>query len=300
MWYLLIFILVSGCVWLVGYAVVVKPQFRLHLDDGEITTLPKRRSLKDFSVLTLLNKVLKPFAVILRPVVGKVKYLQKLKTQAEILRINLDLPLLLAIKIVLTVSFGIIGFNLLLKMSPWYVLLAILIGFFLPDYLMWQKIRGKKEEIVHCFPETVDLLDMCINAGADFISAIKWIIEKSNPNPFIEQMAIVLSEIQVGKPRGEALRTMAKRLQLPDISSFSRAIVQAERMGTSIEEAFRNLSDDTRDRRYQNGERYAIKASLKMLIPLLFCILPSIMIVVAGPIILKFMQGGLMPAAAPM
>jgi tight adherence protein C len=66
-------------------------------------------------------------------------------------------------------------------------------------------------------------------------------------------------------------------------------------MGTSIEEAFRNLSEDTRDKRFQSGERYAIKASLKILFPLIFCILPAILIVVAGPIIIKFSTGGLIP-----
>jgi tight adherence protein C len=165
--------------------------------------------------------------------------------------------------------------------------------FFLPDILITQKIRAKKESIVRCFPETVDLLDMCVSAGADLVSAIKWVIDKSNPNPFIEQLGIVLGEIRVGKSRSTALKDMSKRLNLPDIASFTRAIVQAERMGTSVEEAFRNLSDDTRNRRYQAGERYAIKASLKILFPLLFCILPSILIIVAGPIIIRFAEGGL-------
>jgi tight adherence protein C len=183
-----------------------------------------------------------------------------------------------------------------MKISPIYVAIAPFVGFFLPDVIMWQKVRKKKEEIVRCFPETVDLLHMCINAGADLISAIKWVIDKSIYNPFIEQLAIVLSEVQVGKPRAEALRYMAKKLQLPDVSSFSRVIVQAERMGTPVEEAFQNLSDDTRDRRYQNGERFAIKASLKILFPLVFCILPAIMIIVAGPIIIKFSQGDMLPS----
>ena len=161
------------------------------------------------------------------------------------------------------------------------------------------KVKNKKEHIVRCFPETVDLLHMCINSGADFISAVKWITEKSYNNPFIEQLGVVLSEVQVGKPRAESLRDMAKRLCLPDVSSFVRVIVQAERMGTPVEDAFENLSADTRDRRFQNGERYAIKASLKILFPLVFCILPAIMIIVAGPIIIKFSQGDMFGPSIP-
>jgi tight adherence protein C len=224
--------------------------------------------------------------------VSKIGYLKKLAYQTEILNINISMPVLILIKIIFSVVGGILAFILF---TPSYALLAVLIGFFLPDYLMITKIRGKKEEIARVFPETIDLLDMCIGAGADLMSAIKWVIDKSGYNPFIEQLSVVVSEVKVGKSRQQALKDMAKRLQITEINSFVRTVVQAERMGTSIEEAFRNLSADTRNMRFQAGERYAIKASLKILFPLMFCILPAIMIVVAGPIIVKFMQGDLVP-----
>ena len=223
--------------------------------------------------------------------------IQKLKAQTEILRIDLDIPVLIGLKLILMFLLGFLGFKFLFQVSPFYPVLTFFIGFFFPDFMMWQKIKKKKEEIVRCFPETVDLLHMCINAGADLLSAIKWVIGKSTYNPFIEQLSIVLSEVQVGKPRAEAIKDMSKRLQLADIASFSRTIVQAERMGTPVEEAFSALSEDTRNRRYQNGERYAIKAYLKILFPLIFCILPAIMIIVAGPIIIKFSSGELMPTS---
>lgn len=241
-----------------------------------------------------LDKALKPLAFLINPLHKRLTYINKLKYQAEILRIEINIFVLIGLKIVLGILFAFIGIVYLRQFSPLYVLFAPIVGFFLPDYLMWQKVKQKKADIVRCFPETVDLLHMCINAGADLLSAIKWVIDKSTFNPFIEQLGIVLSEVQVGKPRAEALRDMAKKLQLPDISSFSRVIVQAERMGTPVEEAFKNLSDDTRDRRFQNGERFAIKASLKILFPLVFCILPAIMIIVAGPIIIKFSQGDML------
>ena len=161
--------------------------------------------------------------------------------------------------------------------------------------MFMSKVKAKKEAIVRVFPETIDLIDLCIGAGLDFPSSIKWVIDKSVSNPFMEQLAMVLSEIQIGRNRVDALKDMARRLNLSDISSFVRTVIQAERMGTSVEAGFRNLSEDTRNTRFQEGERYAIKASLKILFPLLFCILPVIMIVVAGPIIIKFTQGELLP-----
>jgi len=242
-----------------------------------------------------LNRALKPFAFVINPVYKRLTYLNKLKRQAEILRIEINLFVLVGMKIFLSILFGALGFIFLRRISPLYVLFSVFFGFFLLDYVMWGKIKKKKEAIVRCFPETVDLLHMCISAGADLISTIRWVIEKSVYNPFMEQLGVVLSEVQVGKPRSEALKDMSKRLQLSDISSFTRIIVLAERMGTPIEEAFKNLSDDTRNQRFQNGERLAIKASLKILFPLVFCILPAIMIIVAGPIIIKFSQGDMIP-----
>jgi tight adherence protein C len=222
-------------------------------------------------------------------------YLKKLQTQADILKINLDIQVLVVIKAILGILVGILVF--VFTKVPSYGLAGGFLGFFIPDFMFMSKVKAKKEAIVRVFPETIDLIDLCIGAGLDFPSSIKWVIDKSVPNPFMEQLAIVLSEIQIGRNRIDALRDMAKRLNLRDISSFVRTVIQSERMGTSVESGFRNLSEDTRNMRFQDGERYAIKASLKILFPLLFCILPVIMIVVAGPIIIKFTQGELLPKA---
>ncbi|MDD5155271.1 MAG: type II secretion system F family protein [Candidatus Omnitrophica bacterium] len=236
-------------------------------------------------------KFLKPLYFLARPFTG-LKYLIRLNSQAEVLLMRVDIEGLVLIKIFSAILFGILTYRFLLLV---YAPLGAFIGFFIPDLLIWRKVSSKKDAIVRIFPESVDLLDMCINAGTDFVSAVRWLIDKSDYNSFIQQLGIVLSEIQVGKPRSEALKDMARRLQIPEVNSFVRMITQAERMGTSIEEAFSNLSEDTRAMRFQMGERYAIKASLKILFPLIFCILPAIIIIVAGPIILKFSTGELIP-----
>jgi len=230
----------------------------------------------------------------MRPL-SRLPYLKNLELQAETLMIKLDIQALVLIKVVLGIVLGFLVFAFF--SSGAYGLFAGILGFFIPDFIFLSKIRAKKEAIVRLFPETIDLIDLCIGAGLDFPSSVRWVIDKSEPNPFIEQLSIVLNEIQVGKNRVDALKDMAKRLKLTDISSFVRTVVQSERMGTSVEAGFRNLSEDTRLTRFQEGERYAIKASLKILFPLLFCILPVILIVVAGPIIIKFTQGELFPSA---
>lgn len=290
----LIFALIAVSLILIGWGLSSQREsfLRLRKELPPFLGSPKSSS-PGFNPASLEN-AFKPLSFLIKPLHKKLTYLNKLKYQAEILRIDLNIFSLIGLKLLFLIGCGILGYLFLKRISPVYVVISPIVGFFLPDFIMWQKVKRKKEEIVRCFPETVDLLHMCINVGADLISSIKLIIDKSIYNPFIEQLSIVLSEVQVGKPRAEALKDMAKKLQLPDVSTFSRVIVLAERMGTPVEEAFRNLSDDTRDRRFQNGERFAIKASLKILFPLVFCILPAIMIIVAGPIIIKFSQGDLL------
>ena len=219
-------------------------------------------------------------------------YLKILQYNAEFLKLPLGALELMVVKEFLMVGLGIIVF---IMVSPAWGIGAALIGFILPDILLASKVNAKKQALLSVFPETVDILDLCIGAGLDFLSALRWVVEKSDPNPFIEQLDTVLNEINVGKSRTEALKDMANRVKMPDINSFTRTIVQAERMGISIEEALRNLSEDTRMNRYQRGERFAIKAGLKMLIPLMLCILPVILIIVAGPVIVQFTQGDLIP-----
>lgn len=283
-------VLIGGSAYLLAYTImelVAGPRTRAL---GKLTgyagiPMPQKKRV------SLLGRLSAPLTRIIQPIL-RLPYFVNLHSQTEVLKINVDLTKLMIFKFAFALAIALLA-GIFFK--PLMGLAGLFIGFLVPDILIWNKVKAKKEAIVRIFPETIDLLDMCINAGADFLSAIRWVVEKSDPNPFIEQLAVVLSEIQVGKPRSTALKDMARRLALPDINSFVRTIVQSERMGTSIEESFRALSEDTRENRFRSGERYAIKASLKILFPLLFFILPAILIIVAGPIVIKFTTGELIP-----
>jgi pilus assembly protein TadC len=271
---------------------------------ASVTSLLLIRSRQQSPILTPARKktetvILPPRVVnsvtpFLRPITN-LTYFKQLKLQAETLNINWKIEILILLKIFTAILLGILSL-VLFSARPQYVLAVVAMGFFVPDFIWRSKIKAKKAAIVKVFPETVDLLDMCIGAGLDFRTSLRWIIDKSESNAFVEQLEVVLNEIRVGKSTFQALKDMAKRLNIPDVNSFARSLIQAERMGTSLEETFRNLSEDTRMMRFQAGERYAIKASVKILFPLLFCILPVIFIVVAGPIIVQFTQGGLFPS----
>jgi tight adherence protein C len=142
----------------------------------------------------------------------------------------------------------------------------------------------------------VDLLALCVGAGADFMTAMSRIVREFRPCPVRDELAIVLSEIRVGKRRRDALRAFAARVQTPESSTFARTLIQADRMGTGLIDALTVLSEDMRIARYHWAERFAQKAPLKMLVPLVLS-LGSAMVIVAGPIIIQFMRGGVMGLA---
>lgn len=170
------------------------------------------------------------------------------------------------------------------------ILISLAIGYYLPEMIVKGRIQKIKDSIVRDLPDTVDLLGLCVNAGLDFMMALKYVVEKSKPSDIIEELKNMIQEINVGKPRRDALRDMSKKYEIPDVSTFTRTLIQADRMGTSVSEALNILSEDMREARFRRGEAMAMKAPLKMLIPLLFCIFPVVAILVAGPVFLDFFQ----------
>ena len=173
----------------------------------------------------------------------------------------------------------------------WIVGLAGL-GFVLPELRLKQRINARHSAIAKALPNVIDLLNLTVGAGLDFMVAVKKMVERSEPNPLVEELHQVWQQTKVGVTRQEALRNMARRIDMPEVSSFVRTLVQADRMGTGIEEALRMQSEEALVMRFQKGEREALKAPIKMLFPLLVFILPVVLIIVGGPIILQFLQGG--------
>ena len=219
----------------------------------------------------------------------------KIRNKLEAARTRLSVAGYLNLKLFFIAFCGIVSFFVFSKFNPAAFLVAIVLGYLIPELWLNRKINQRRAQIKRFLPETVDLLGLCVEAGLDFNSALRWIIEKKiYNNTMIEELAFVLEEIKWGKPRAQALKDMAKRLKVQEVSSVVNLLVQAERMGTPVSEAFTVISEDTRLQRYREGERFAMKAPLKILIPLIFCILPVIGIIVGGPILLEFLQGNLL------
>jgi tight adherence protein C len=186
---------------------------------------------------------------------------------------------------------GLIFFVLLITQNPFPTALGIGLvfmglGFTLPSFWLGSKIRSRKASIVKSLPDALDLLTVCVEAGLGFDQALKKVAEKWD-DELSRAFARVIQEIQLGKLRREALRDMSNRMEVPDVTSFIAAIIQAETLGVSIGKILRIQSDQMRVRRRQRAEEKAHQASIKMLIPMTFLIFPSIWVVLLGPAILQ-------------
>ena len=171
-----------------------------------------------------------------------------------------------------------------------WICMGFVAGYMGPEYWLKGKIKKVKAVMVKELPDAIDLLGLCVNAGLDFMLSLKWVVEKSPPSVMVEELNVVLQEINVGKTRRDAIKDLAQRYELPDLSTFARTLIQADKMGTSVTEALNILSEDMRIARYRRGEQLALKAPMKMLVPLLLFIFPVVAILVAGPIMIDFMQ----------
>jgi tight adherence protein C len=178
------------------------------------------------------------------------------------------------------------------NIQPLWIIGSSLLGFILPDIWLKRKINARHGAIVKALPNVIDLLNLAVGAGMDFMVAVKKMIEWSKPNPLVDELNQVWRETNMGVTRRNALRNLGKRVNVPEIASFVRTLVQADKMGTGIDEALRMQSEEALNMRFQRAERAALKAPIKMLFPLLVFILPVVLVIVGGPILLQFLQGG--------
>jgi tight adherence protein C len=190
------------------------------------------------------------------------------------------------ILVVLAVTEFEVGARLLLT------IVFALLGFFLPALWLGRQIRSRQSNIVKSLPDALDLLTVCVEAGLGFDQAMKKVAEKWN-NELSRAFARVLQEIQVGVMRRDAMRSMATRMEVSEVTSFVAAIIQAEVLGVSMTKILRIQSDQMRTRRRQRAEEKAHQASIKMIIPMVFLIFPSIWVVLLGPAVLQVMQSGI-------
>src|SRR5512143_2425762 len=196
--------------------------------------------------------------------------------------------------IILVTIFAIIKITFLKTLPPQQVLslaiLSVVAGFYLPDYYIYRRTRDRKRKIFEGFPDALDLMVVCVEAGMGLDAAIKRVgDEMALRNKVLSDEFRTLSlELRAGKPRADALRSLALRTDLEDVSSLVTLLIQTERFGTRVAQALRVHSDAMRTKRYQRAEELASKLPVKILFPLVLFILPAQLLTLLGPAVIKF------------
>jgi tight adherence protein C len=203
---------------------------------------------------------------------------------------NIDASVFLASRFFVAVLFmGLLFLISVVSPNPWPLSRVILVlivfgvlGFFFPQLWLQSRINTRQHNIRKAMPDALDLLTICVEAGLGFDAAMSHVAEKWQ-NDLSMAFLRTIREIQLGKTRRDALRDMADRLGIPEMTSFVAAVIQSEVLGVSLSKVLRIQSDQMRVKRRQRAEEEAHKAPIKMIIPMALLTFPSIMIILLAP-----------------
>ncbi len=148
------------------------------------------------------------------------------------------------------------------------------------------RVRGRRDKIVSQLPTVLDLLTLSVEAGMSFDSALQRLVRRLN-GPLVDEMALMLREIQLGTSRHDALTALATRVYAQEVTSFVRALTQADKLGVPLAQMLRTQAEELRIRLRNEAEEHAMKAPVKMLFPTVILIFPAIFIVVLGPAVIS-------------
>jgi tight adherence protein C len=200
---------------------------------------------------------------------------------------NLDAPAFIVIKL-LTTGVGLLGAFFLVDFGAdalqRVVLFAlpIVLGFFGPDAWLERKVDERRQAMLRALPDVLDLLVISVEAGLGFDSALARVVA-TVPGPLSEEFFRMLQETRVGVSRRDAMRHLMDRTDLDELRSFLLAMIQAEAFGVTIARVLRVQADEMRTKRRQLAQEKAFAAPVKLVFPLVFCIFPSLFIVLLGP-----------------
>ena len=199
---------------------------------------------------------------------------------------------LLAIKVAALLTLGVGVFLLTILVggtlggAVFSALILGTLGFFAPDLWVSSAESSRKTAIRRALPDMLDMLTISVEAGLGFDAAVAKLVGNSK-GPLAEEFARMLQEVQAGIPRQEALKHLSHRTDVPEVATFVTSMVQAEVFGISVSKVLRTQAREMRVKRRQYAEEAAQKAPVKIIFPLILCILPATMIVILGPAVIS-------------
>ncbi|GGU74705.1 type II secretion system F family protein [Lentzea flava] len=178
-----------------------------------------------------------------------------------------------------------LGAVLGIRSTPWLItglLVGAVFGFFLPDLLLLNAGQKRQTQIRRALPDALDMLTVCVEAGLGFDAALAQ-VARNTSGPLAQECARVLQEMQIGKSRNEALRSLTYRTTVGELRAFVSALAQAGELGVPIASVLREQAREMRIRRRQRAEEQAQKVPVKILFPLIACLFPAMFVVIIGP-----------------
>ncbi len=163
------------------------------------------------------------------------------------------------------------------------------IGYIAPDFYINSRTRGRQEQMQMELPNVLDLLCVSVEAGLGFDAAVSKLSERM-VGPLVDEFGLVLHEMRIGESRSAALKSLSDRVDVPEVSQFARAIIQADQLGIALSRILRVQSHDMRVRRQLAAEEKAMKAPVKMLFPTVIFVFPAMFVVALGPAALNLLQ----------
>jgi tight adherence protein C len=191
------------------------------------------------------------------------------------------------------IAFGLIGIMIAGVSAGWMLAIGLAgIGYMLPSFALERLIKKRQKLISNGLPDVLDLLIVCLEAGSGLDQAIvKASDELAIAHPALaEELRFMNTETRAGKPRLEAFRNFAARTGVDDVRALVSMLVQTDRFGTSIAQALRVHAAASRTKRRQRAEERAAKVGVKLVFPLVFCLMPAFYVVTLGPALLDFVQ----------
>lgn len=178
------------------------------------------------------------------------------------------------------------------QVEPLLLVLLALLGGVLPELWMRDARRKRDTQLVQNLPVYLEYLSMCVDAGLNFSGALRQAVEKGPIGAMRNEFRIVLRDLSSGMTRADALMRLEKRVELNDISVFVRAVIQAERMGSSMKSTLEIQAEQRLNERFQRAEKMAMEAPVKLVVPLVVFIFPLTFIILLFPIVTKFLEQG--------
>lgn len=277
-------------VFLSGYALLMtRPNIEDRLRGGRPV---RTRKVDWFGFLRRSEKVLKPLGEMIPRSPEEMSKQERRLAQAGIRR--RDAPLLLyGIKLAFAILLFLVFASTPLRSNVvLLVLLPVLLGAMIPDIVVSRLIRRRKDDLGRGLPDALDLAVVCVEAGLGLDQSLVRIgneLQKVYP-ALSDELNLYSLEVNAGKKRSEALRNLGQRTDFEDMKSFTAVLIQTDRFGTSVAQALRIFAETMRVKRRQRAEEHAAKMSVKLMIPLILFIFPSIFVVMLGPALINVIK----------